>query len=60
MHDHDDIDFTFVDIFIRPGPAMATVAPEMDPVERRLEREQVKAAFLRPIEVKHNSGKVKA
>lgn len=55
----DDIDFAMLDLPTRPGPAKASAAPEQDPVAARLEREQVKAAFLRPVEVKHGSGKVK-
>jgi hypothetical protein len=46
MHDHDDIDFTFSDLPTRPGPARAAVAPEQDPVERRLEREREAAPHI--------------
>lgn len=55
----DDIDFGMLDLPTRPGPAKASAAPEQDSISARLEREQVKAAFLRPVEVKHGSGKVK-
>lgn len=39
-HDTDDLDFAMLTPPTRPGPAKAATAPEVDPVERRLEREQ--------------------
>lgn len=39
MHDHDDLDFAMLTPPTRPGPCKAVTAPEVDPVEKRLEQE---------------------
>jgi len=50
-HDTDDLDFAMLTPPTRPGPCEAATAPEVDPVEKRLEQAQMKAAFIRPIEM---------
>lgn len=63
MHDDDSdtdgLDFAMLTPPTRPGPCKAATAPETDSTAKRLEQEQMEAAFLRPIEVKHGSGKAK-
>lgn len=49
MHDddtHDDLDFAMLTPPTRPGPCKAATAPEVDPVEKRLEREREAARFI--------------
>lgn len=38
-HDAADLDFAMLTPPTRPGPCKAAAAPEVDPVEKRLERE---------------------
>lgn len=50
MHDHDsdtdDLDFAMLTQPTRPGPCKAANAPEVDPVEKRLEREREAAEHI--------------
>lgn len=70
--ENDPIDFAMLTPPTRPGPCKAATAPEVDPVEKRLEdrRKQNEyrrefyttpqgQQFSRWVEVKHGSGKVK-
>ena len=80
MHDDDTdsddlFDFAMNVLNTRPGPCKAATAPEVDPVEARLERERHAAPFVdhafaavrngrivehkMAVEVRHGSGKVK-
>lgn len=73
-NDTDDLDFAMLTPPTRPGPCKAAGAPEVDPVEERLNRERESAPFITPrtsadkigafmcmlaIAVRHGSGKVK-
>lgn len=55
MHDHDTddetdsadlFDFAMTVLNTRPGPCKAATAPEVDPVEKRLEREREEAEHI--------------
>lgn len=50
MHDDDsdtdDLDFAMLTPPTRPGPCKAATAPEVDPVEKRLERLLDEAMFV--------------
>lgn len=74
MHDYDADDLVFAMLTppTRPGPCKAATAPEVDPVERRLERSAESSLYTytyrrangetgiaTAIEVRHGSGKVK-
>ena len=59
--DDDFIGFAMFDPPTRPGPCRKAAAEEADPVEARLARERIAAAFHPEpcVEVKYGSGKVK-
>lgn len=47
MHDSDnDLDFAMLTPPTRPGPCKAATAPEVDPVEKRLERAREAAEHI--------------
>lgn len=53
--DTDDIDFAMLTPPTRPGPAKAATAPEVDPVERRLEREYLAACHIKICNLQNQS-----